>query len=207
MSEPGAAVPSSGAASTASPEKDASSPNSAKTGPPTSTAAPKLRSCVVCRNRKVRCDKQTPCSNCRAANISCVYPTAERAPRWARRFERRLNNQAAASNSLPPHAEQGPGKVMDRLRTLESLVKELRGQLEQASTAATAAGGVSSGVNTSGSSPRDGDTDASSPGSIRASSVEKQFGRLVLQDAGRGQYVSSGFWSRVNDEVCRSAWR
>ena len=34
-----------------------------------------------------------------------------------------------------------------------------------------------------------------------ASGVQKQFGRLVLQGKSHSRYVSSGFWSRVNDEV------
>ncbi|KAK1837621.1 fungal specific transcription factor domain-containing protein, partial [Colletotrichum chrysophilum] len=32
------------------------------------------RSCVTCRRRKVRCDKQMPCSNCRRAVIQCIFP-------------------------------------------------------------------------------------------------------------------------------------
>jgi hypothetical protein len=35
-----------------------------------------------------------------------------------------------------------------------------------------------------------------------SSGVQKHFGRLVLQDAGRSpRYISSGFWSRVDDEL------
>ncbi|KAH6976630.1 hypothetical protein EDB80DRAFT_739926 [Ilyonectria destructans] len=60
----------------------------------------KLRSCVVCRSRKVRCDKLSPYSNCRRANIPCVVPSNDRPPRWARRLERVANN--AAVESSPP---------------------------------------------------------------------------------------------------------
>jgi hypothetical protein len=88
---------------------------------------------------------------------------------------------------------------MDRLRTLESLVKELSGQLEQANAASAARGSPH------GSYPAS--QDGSSP-ARSAEPVQKQFGRLVLQDANRSRYVSSGFWSRVNDEVSLSlpAW-
>lgn len=30
-------------------------------------------SCVVCHNRKVKCDRQEPCSNCAKAKVECVY--------------------------------------------------------------------------------------------------------------------------------------
>jgi hypothetical protein len=94
---------------------------------------------------------------------------------------------------------------MERLQNLESLVKELSGQLEQANAAASSAAGGSSGVNSPGSSSYDRDTDHQRDASPKttAGNVQKQFGRLVLQDTNRSRYVSSGFWSWVNDEVRR----
>jgi hypothetical protein len=86
---------------------------------------------------------------------------------------------------------------MDRVRNLENLVKELRAQLDQANAAAAASGGGSSTAMTSpGSSSH---TDTSSAAAI--SNVQEQFGRLVVSDDKHSLYVSSGFWSRVNDEV------
>ncbi|KAI5459326.1 fungal-specific transcription factor [Mariannaea sp. PMI_226] len=34
------------------------------------------RSCLVCHRRKVRCDKQSPCSQCARGGYSCFYPQA-----------------------------------------------------------------------------------------------------------------------------------
>lgn len=189
-------------------EKNATSPESANSRTPSLPSAPasKLRSCVICRQRKVRCDKQSPCSNCRRANVACIFPSTDRPPRWARRLER-LTNNAAASNALAPQdtTEPGVARVMERLRNLECLVKQLNGQLEQAQAAASPAGGSSSEVSSPGSSAQDRDAKHqrhTSP-DTDTSSVQKQFGRLVIQDASRSRYVSSGFWSRVNDEVGR----
>lgn len=93
---------------------------------------------------------------------------------------------------------------MERLRNLEDLIKELRGQLEEARAAARSAGSGSSEANSPGSSTQDHDADHQrDKPATDTSSVQKHFGRLVLQDANRSRYVSSGFWSRVNDEVCR----
>ncbi|KAI3221532.1 transcriptional regulator family: Fungal Specific TF [Penicillium roqueforti] len=156
------------------------------------TTSPKPRSCVVCRSRKVRCDKRAPCSNCRRANIACVLPPTDRPPRWARHLDR-LNS---AVSNLP--ASQKPEEdVMEKLHNLESLVQELRIQLEQAKSAANSAEG-SSGVGSPESSAHD---QQSNPSSINTASVQNKFGRLVLRDSNRSRYVSSGFWSRVNDEL------
>lgn len=170
-------------------------PSSEKNANSLSTPAPipKSRSCVVCRRRKVRCDKQSPCSNCRRANIACVLPSTDRPPKWARRHELFANNAAVANApAAPENAGPDVAKVIDRLRTLETLVKELSGQLEEARAATHSTDGGSSGVDSPESSTQD-------------TSVHKQFGRLVLQDANRSRYVSSGFWSRVNDEVSQLA--
>ena len=179
-------------------EKNATSPAS-----PSASASPKAanarqRSCIVCRKRKVRCDKSSPCSNCRRANIPCVVPSSDRPPKWARRLEHLTNN--AVSTATAPRDTHGSGVVqlMERLRTLEGLVKELNGQLEHANATATSAAG--------GRSLHQQDTDAAMvmPSPIDTTGMRKNFGRLVPQDSNRSHYVSSGFWSRVNDEVRRS---
>ncbi|KAK7433191.1 hypothetical protein QQZ08_000124 [Neonectria magnoliae] len=173
---------------------------SASEKPATSSAsapASKPRSCVVCRSRKVRCDKQSPCSNCRRANIACVVPANDRPPKWARRLERVTDNAAKAPQDVDPAA----GQVMERLRNLEDLVKQLSSQLEQASATASSAAGGSSGVNSPETSTHDADQHMSTSSPTNVIDVQKHFGRLVLQDTSRSRYVGSGFWSRVSDEL------
>ena len=181
-------------------ERSTSSPASGRTPSSTSAAAPKLRSCVICRSRKVRCDKKSPCSNCRRANIACVFPSTDGPPRWARRLERLPNNATASNAPTPQHTDPSVG---ERLRHLENLVKELSGQLEQAHAAASLADGASFGVDTPASSTqyRDAEHQKNTSSATNSSSVQKEFGRLVLQNPGHSRYVSSGFWAWVNDEV------
>ncbi|KAJ5726314.1 uncharacterized protein N7483_007671 [Penicillium malachiteum] len=146
---------------------------------------PKPRSCVICRSRKVRCDKLSPCSNCRRANIACIYPSGDRPPRWARRLER---------------AERPvTGEVMDRLHHLESLVKELTEQLEQAYAAAKSPAASSNSPENSSHSRDPSYQENSGTGS--SDNVHDKFGRLVLNDAKKSCYVGSAFWSWVNDEL------
>ncbi|KAJ1329919.1 RNA polymerase II-specific transcription factor-like protein [Microdochium nivale] len=60
------------------------SPSALSSHSPAAAAAPsnpkKSRSCAVCRSRKVRCDKLSPCTNCRRAGIACVVPQPDRLP-------------------------------------------------------------------------------------------------------------------------------
>ncbi|KAH7131115.1 hypothetical protein EDB81DRAFT_807945 [Dactylonectria macrodidyma] len=43
------------------------------------------RSCVICHRRKVRCDKQSPCSQCSRGGYSCLYPQPGPAVRRVRK--------------------------------------------------------------------------------------------------------------------------
>ncbi|ETN38875.1 uncharacterized protein HMPREF1541_06916 [Cyphellophora europaea CBS 101466] len=185
----------SDSASTA--EKSAMSPAPAQ--------EPKLRSCIVCRNRKVRCDKLSPCSNCRRGNIACVYPSGDRPPRWARRLDRLTDARTPSAQSDSRATVQGADLVMDRLRNLENLVKELRTQLEQAHETAASSTATASRVASSGSSPMSHgglrEDEIMHPYGTAATDVHRHFGRLVLQDASRSHYLGSGFWSRIADEI------
>ena len=124
-----------------------------------------------------------------------MFPSAKPQPRWARRFNAAVSD-TPGTHDVDPHVNT----VLDRLHNLEALVKELSGQLEQARSTMTSSQGASS----SGDSPssadhsREGERRDPSP-----TSVQNQFGRLVLQDPGRIRYVSSSFWSRIDDEVWR----
>ena len=201
----GEAATRSAAAQASNSEKSATISTSDKlhSSHSTSLRARKARSCLICRSRKVRCDKKSPCSNCRRANIDCLFPATDHPPRWARGLAR-LPGHVTASNALArPDANAGVDKAMDRLQNLERLFQELSGQLSQARAALNSASGASSEFSFPGSSTRDHDAEQarySSP--VRdADYVHNQFGRLIVQDASRSHYVSNGFWSRVDDEV------
>lgn len=182
------------------------------------SSAPALnpRSCVTCRRRKVRCDKQMPCSNCRRALIPCVFPAPGRAPRQPRPKD---------PNAPSKHSSQREVELVKRLRKLEGIVEELSGQIEvesggrgpssagspDATNQATAAwrhNSFAQGHTGAGSSTSPKDVDSSSDlGSEgrRNREINAQLGRLVLNDhKGSTRYVTSGFWSKLNDEVSSS---
>ncbi|OAQ79440.1 fungal specific transcription factor domain-containing protein [Purpureocillium lilacinum] len=176
------------------------------------SGAPALnpRSCVTCRRRKVRCDKQMPCSNCRRALIPCVFPAPGRAPRQQRPKD---------PNAPPKNSTQREVELIKRLRKLEGIVEELSGQIEvesgkAPSTASSPTGALEGLQQRQGSGSLDylatGSPLSRNPDSTTAQDneaamkkdMQKNFGRMVLDDhSGTRRYVSSGFWSKLNDEL------
>lgn len=171
-------------------------PNASTSTIGSSRTVPKLRSCATCRSRKVRCDKLSPCTNCRRANIACVLPVIDRRPRWARRLERA--NIPPSSTKITAGTGPDVGQLVERLHGLESLVKSLSGQLEHANAIANFARSGPSGVNSPGSSAHNHDADHEMD---NTTAPQKLSGRLVVQDTNRTRYLSSSFWTKVNDQV------
>lgn len=179
------------------------------------TPASNPRSCVTCRRRKVRCDKQMPCSNCRRAQISCVFPAPGRAPRQSRPRD---------PNAPPKMSTHREVELFKRLRKLEGIVEELSGQIDEpTATGARLPSSAGSPDLTPGNeslpqrrmsgnldeligqdfSPKRPESSAGgSSDSARANKKQPTFGRMV-SDEGRGtsHYVSSEFWTKLNDEV------
>lgn len=186
------------------------SEESAKSRATDRTAAPIIgttsnpRSCIVCRNRKVRCDKQSPCSNCRRANISCVFPSADRPPRWVRRLDRLSQDSGQLSRPTSQAVRPSFNEAMDRLHNLEHLIKDLRGQLEtaQATTRATDRNPQSANALEPPGLDRDAAPEENTSPRGDHDEGHSPFGRLVLPDgASDSHYVGTGFWSRIVDEV------
>ncbi len=172
----------------------------------------------------MRCDKRSPCSNCRRADIACVFPSTNRPPRWARRLRAGLGEQQPGRPPPPPLPPPGQavtgvvadppasatgaidaGLVLERLRNLESLVRQLTGGALASSGDELQNGGLpgATAVDAVAAVNADRPTSNSTASDPPSSHVHEQFGRMVLDDASRSRYVSSGFWSRVNDEVCQ----
>jgi hypothetical protein len=188
------------------------------------------RSCVTCRRRKVKCDKQVPCSNCVKAQTQCIFPAPGRAPRRPRQGSGKVVSEREA-------------ELLKRLRRLEGVVQELSGQVE-VETSKHSPGSDNS------SQPKDSDSLAGDPITSTGSStttttttsktnnvrvigmdegsgtkqawlkrgfalgmgppkqelnlsskdIEGRMGKLVLNE-GKSEYVSNPYWASIS-EVC-----
>ncbi|KAG5754208.1 hypothetical protein H9Q70_003156 [Fusarium xylarioides] len=75
-----------------------------------------LRSCTFCRQRKVKCNRQKPCSNCLRANNDCSY----------------LAGRGRAAKKSPRTLDT---RLVDRLQKLENIIKQLTSQVDATANA------------------------------------------------------------------------
>ncbi|CEJ92567.1 hypothetical protein VHEMI08212 [[Torrubiella] hemipterigena] len=149
------------------------------------------RTCTLCRQRKVKCDRQRPCSQCIRAKLECTYP-----PGPGRAAKRSRNTSAFQA------------QVVDKLHNLEKVIKQFTAEREAAlegndtfesspidmSIGATSSDMASPNVQvngkpTAGSEPHNDDTP-----------VEEQIGRLIVQDT-KSHYISNILWSNLGNEI------
>lgn len=113
--------------------------NTPREEPPTDNTSEENSSCALCKRRKIRCNREMPCSNClRSRNGTCVYEnhvsahprrdvglTPERGgelgrrSNTSRRSEPALSPLLAPSSSAPSPAPDVPA-MQRRIRELES---------------------------------------------------------------------------------------
>lgn len=142
-----------------------------------------LRSCTFCRQRKVKCDRQKPCSNCLRANNDCSYPAGR--------------GRAAKKSTQTLDA-----RLVDRLQKLENIIKQLTSHAD-----ATANVLPSSSVTDRGSVSTPGGTRNNPSGvdnSAPDASIDQQLGRLIMDDS-KSYYVSNILWANLGNEVSTPA--
>ncbi|KAF3897752.1 C6 finger domain transcription factor nscR [Trichophyton interdigitale] len=90
-------------------------------------------SCELCRERKVKCDKLDPCTNCSSAGVICVPVRRPRLPRGAhaQRLRRNSPEDPEAPIQIDIASPADAGTIADddlkkRIRRLEALVDSMR---------------------------------------------------------------------------------
>jgi hypothetical protein len=138
----------------------------------TELSGPRSRSCAQCRSRKIKCDRQIPCNGCIRSGSQCAYPAG---PGRAPKRPRR---------AVDSH-------VLDRLSRLEVILKQMGSDRGQNTTERPAF-----------TQPEESSVQVGLASSKESSTVEKQLGRLVIDDK-RSYYVSNKLWANLTNEVSR----
>ncbi|RYP74727.1 hypothetical protein DL770_007546 [Monosporascus sp. CRB-9-2] len=196
----------------------------------TPSAALNPRSCVTCRRRKVRCDKFMPCGNCRKAHIQCVFPAPGRAPRRPRVRDPDASPKQTSEREieLMKRLRKLEGIVEELSGQIEFETSRHLSSSGGTSPEAATDGGAVSGGNTmekdrrpaasafSGSMPGGGSPSDTArmgkptpPGDSTAGpllrgatgEVQRELGRLVLNERGKTRYVTNALWTKLNDEL------
>ncbi|PVI00035.1 hypothetical protein DM02DRAFT_614634 [Periconia macrospinosa] len=74
------------------------------------------RACDACRSRKIRCDRGSPCSNCRSSRLNCVTTTAAQKPQ-----RQRIHISDAYEKKID--------RIEDRLSGIEHVLERLAARL------------------------------------------------------------------------------
>ncbi|OJJ51716.1 hypothetical protein ASPZODRAFT_138786 [Penicilliopsis zonata CBS 506.65] len=135
-------------------------------------------SCTICQRRKVKCDRQEPCSNCARAGSECIY----RAPRPPRRRRRKVT------------AEEILGS---RLRRYEEILKQNGIDPSVYSRSdAPASGGSDLSIRTAETLAADDSQERLTTRTDDQSST----GRLIAKD-GKSVYLDNHLWASVSNEL------
>ena len=174
FSQPQLGAPSLAFPTPPPPENPPSSSTENAAPVPARAPYPHIRSCLACRQRKVRCDRQHPCSNCSRFGTECIFPPGPgRAPKRPRGTR--------------------DARLQERLWRLENLVQSLGAELGSAGQAPKE--GAKESTNSSNESA------TISQGELHANtSIEQEFGRLLIRDK-RSCYVGNRLWASLADEV------
>ena len=148
-------------------------------------------SCIRCSDRKVKCDRQNPCSGCTKHNVICEFrPLPPRKPVKRAKDEKVLRErlrryeQLLAEQGINPNAPLTPESLPGRTPSHDA---EMAAQQEPKRTSST-------GTETT--------LDLLTPESVGSGTVRSITKTQLLQQGGLSRFVDNPFWTRVIEEVC-----
>ncbi|EXA44233.1 hypothetical protein FOVG_05716 [Fusarium oxysporum f. sp. pisi HDV247] len=144
------------------------------------SSRPRTRSCAVCHRRKVRCDKNLPCSQCVRSGFECSYPPAGPP---ARRAKKTTINDVAS-----------------RISQMEKTIEAFKAAQDVSPQPTTSAGSVTSA--NSVPTPASTATDAETRERARGSQSKERSSRegLLLNKGTSSHYVNEVLFSRVIEQ-------
>ncbi|KAF4830262.1 Aurofusarin cluster transcription factor aurR2 [Colletotrichum siamense] len=154
--------------------------------------SPRVLACVLCQHRKIKCDRNTPCSNCIKANVTCT-PSTPAPARKRRRPNQDLQERLARCEALlKQYATTGSTTPPAGPPTVSSILSPST-QPTPSSTAGPSPSITQLPLPTGTASIID---DIGSP----ATSQWKPAGKVVVED-GSVRFMDSYLWATVHDQL------
>ncbi|KAI9844358.1 MAG: hypothetical protein M1837_005662 [Sclerophora amabilis] len=135
-----------------------------------------LSSCTLCQRRKIKCDKQDPCSNCSRAGQKCILLTRSRLPRGRQGGRKKVDTE-----------------LLQRIAKLENLVKDLETEQSATQEAPLVA---DDGQRRGNQSDRKGGSNEATTASIVSSETPAHAVKSNLD-----RYLGSAFWVTLSDGI------
>lgn len=150
-------------------------------------------SCLVCRQRKVRCDHVQPCTNCRRAQIDCEYVAPVRGKRKRTKPSRETM-----------HARLQRYEDMLKMRGVD-VDEEVNRTRASSDDALSESNGTIDSPNTNFSVPTPGDAagdDAAPPMGFRSALIRTTGSgpKLVNREGSSRYYENSTLWTDISDD-------
>jgi len=157
------------------------------------TSAPKVRlSCEACRQRKVKCDKLSPCTSCVRLGFVCVPVERARLPRGRTR-------------KPPERAANTDKELADRVAKLEQLLRQVASERDGASTTTGLSIEPSTAGDPSSSKPSVSLEHGSEPSIPHQPSQPPHTAEFTMNLPHRPRqstaYMASSFWEDIMQQV------
>lgn len=135
-------------------------------------------SCKQCFDRKIRCDKHSPCSNCVKSKVECIF----RVPPAPRRKKKRPQEEV----------------LLARLKKCEDLLKSKGIDIDSPRTQTPSSVTASEGPTSAAQLNPDASL-AGNPADFYPAAAQKA-GQLIV-DQGKSRFVENSLWASLSDEV------
>ncbi|KAK4656695.1 hypothetical protein QC762_206520 [Podospora pseudocomata] len=107
-------------ASSSTPSSTTSAPlSNPSVAPPPSNKPTRILACVLCQHRKIKCDRNFPCSNCTKANVKCTPSTPAPARKRRRPNQDLQERLARCEELLKEYATEKPEGSVTTPRALQ----------------------------------------------------------------------------------------
>ncbi|KAH7354539.1 hypothetical protein B0T11DRAFT_128981 [Plectosphaerella cucumerina] len=154
-------------------------------------------SCVSCRNRKIKCDRKSPCGNCTRSKIECVASSSSRMSRKPRRRpeDALIERLARLEGIIDVLKQQGQVEIDDGMSVFLGSPREAQRFYRRLKAL---------GVTGSANDPLRGRGHGERPPSTTEDSnhlpLEHRLGKLILHQEGT-RYINDSFWANIDQEA------
>lgn len=160
---------------------------------PEASVRPYRKACMHCHDRKVKCDKQSPCSNCQEFSLECTFPSPFR-------------NSSRQPREKETEASKNPEttllEMIEKLESADEYLGTLKNEVLRSRKRRKRQNSEESDL---GDSQSDGNEERDPGDRVTAiGNLERVVGKLA-EEEGRSRYLSGGFWVSLEESVCRQS--
>ncbi|CRK40515.1 hypothetical protein BN1708_008242, partial [Verticillium longisporum] len=166
---------------------------------------PRVLACVLCQHRKIKCDRNTPCSNCLKANVPCT-PSTPAPVRKRRRPNQDLQERLARCEALLKQYANTSGPLPDGMNPSLNPGTPASSVLAPSQlpyTPGPISAATAQSMSSAAASPTPGYNllpSAPTPAEDKSPKPWKPSGKLVVED-GSVKFMDSHMWTIIHENV------